>query len=479
MNLRWKRAAFWALAAGLGGCEMGQGAVSPSFAPVGPCTTPSPSAPRWTTPSAVIPKPECGDQNTGPLSRLTWQTFIAINWPADVDVERRGMPREPHHPEVYTDIRGPRVWQTWKQSWETMPQSGDASSWDSYKTPSPPCTLVRDEGDKTDTVVTTENWPRLYKKYNSTVLDQIDTIKHNPKSQKWPFQSAGPLIDRNNEYVRAEIRYNSEIHDCVTRVTSRLDCTRIDNTISFPAATEDVAGAIAVKASWRKVTGDVLTDKLPYYQTTLLVLDYEYSADRQSVVPICQAQKSALVGMHIAYKNKHISGTINPPDAGIRLPPNEWFWATFEHGSNAEDCSSALNNQWASKGYDWEPPRIGPLPLPPATARMPVQVCRISSIPEDAISLNKEFQGHLWEGYAPWGSYQMVANQWVYSGQPSPRHKVANTTLEPFAQQDSCVGCHAGVDGQAYAPNAGDFLWSIALAKKKKRRTGNPYLQYD
>src|SRR5215204_547836 len=66
---------------------------------------------------------------------FSWRSFVALNWPADLSRDRRGMP------DVNLKIgnlSAPTVWDTWKADFELFqPQGAPPSEWDSYEAVSP------------------------------------------------------------------------------------------------------------------------------------------------------------------------------------------------------------------------------------------------------------------------------------------------------------------------------------------------------
>ena len=55
---------------------------------------------------------------------FSWQSFIALNWPAANPNAQRNVPLNPTDPNTFLNFSGRKtpVWQTWKQSWELFGQ---------------------------------------------------------------------------------------------------------------------------------------------------------------------------------------------------------------------------------------------------------------------------------------------------------------------------------------------------------------------
>jgi hypothetical protein len=429
--------------------------------------------------SPDVPLPPNATPDDAPLFQMLWETFIAINWPADT-AKSRGVPLGGKDPKlsVYAEKGVPRVWETWKQSWEIS--DGKGTPWDSYQvddiqgkdfpchavvTPKDPkdpdpCGVKKKNGDKEVTTVTKENWPCLYKKYGGTVLNGVNTLKPRSDGSKLRFELAGPIITPGPSVVRYEIRYNRELYDCAigaegSRSSGDSGCKRTGDRIEMPAATPDKPGAISVKAAWRRATSDEEADS--YHSRDVLVVDYE---DIDGVrTRVCRQEKRLLVGLHIVYKDSKIKQVYASGKPCV-IPEgskddytcmNQWAWATFEHKKNVPECGYAFG--LTDRGYNYEPQPFKPEAGLPGGAE-PVFLCRVNSIPPLSSQKNDSFQGALAK-YKPWRNYMIVDLQWLVRGQGAPS-SMANAMIEPYAQKDSCMGCHNGPEAFKH-----DFVWSL------------------
>jgi hypothetical protein len=383
------------------------------------------------------------------FDRFSWQSFIALNWPADPKIA--GKPRYPNKPSVFRKppAGATTVWESYKESFQLF-GTGDRlpKPWSDPTVVGNPC--KKSKARKT-----------LYMVAKATdVLDDLnEAFSH-------------PLIDQNKNYVYAEVRFNEPYYDFVRSnryyLKKNLPAPSI-SPMQMPATTTKPPriGAIMIKASWRFITKEDDTSR--YHVITAQVLDPS-SGD-------CKPQRVGLVGLHIAHKLKDFP---------------EWIWSSFEQVDNVQrgpgataDTPISFNNGTAKpvtpKGWANRPP-LAP-PLLPMNKRVPVQVTRYNPIPttptgKSTVDINKQYQALL--SGTPWAFYQLVITQWptnasdfnlrenggVYpkdSGQPFPVNGATNTAMETFLQSqtdaagaggNSCMQCH-------YGTGTTDFSWIL------------------
>jgi len=352
---------------------------------------------------------------------FSWQSFVALNWPAAVDSSSRPVRGKADQEKTIGDIKPPRVWESWKASWETFRKNGVApSDWSSYDGGGP-CSGER-AGDKTLLMVSKVG----------SVTDGINEA------------FSGPLVDQNRNYARYEIRFNETQYNVIRTnqwyLRNKLPTDR-NNPVNFPSSVPGSYGAIEVKAAWRELVAG--RDDLNRY----------YSVDGIIIEPgtphTCRSAKLGLVGFHIASK-------VNPF--------REWIWSTFEHVDNVPasypppagvrySFNDGRNVPPNPHGFDYQPANLPdgkPIPKDPT----PVQVSRVTPIPKDTQTMNARYQDLL-RGTV-WQNYQLVATQWpTTTGKfkvggacpqdcdfPFPATAVANTTLETYLQPDNCTRCH-------------------------------------
>lgn len=241
-----------------------------------------------------------------------------------------------------------------------------------------------------------------------------------------------PLYDQNKNVVYYSMWVNQTEYDFITSCDfNNTTCiTSAPNTTALPA------GSVELKAAWRTFSGAA-----PKNMYTI-----------QGVVgDSCQPVTMGLVGFHLV---------VNTPTHP------EFIWATFEHNSNAPDCTNPQSPP--AGGWSFNNPSCSTADCPPNQNKVnPTQVCRVA--PQGGgstdntsamIALNSSVQSTLlgliksspkYANMAVWLNYQMTGNLWTVDGAlpPNPRNfagstENANTTLETFIQGNgnNCFTCH-------------------------------------
>jgi hypothetical protein len=388
---------------------------------------------------------------------FSWQSFIALNWPASSDTSTRGMPQSPTDSTAFLSAANGNgqllTWGTYKESWEIFGQgSARPTSFDTWDAPVEPCGGNLPYGEKAFEFIS---------KGNSLF---------NTAAESFSF----PLVDQRLGYARFEVRYNRAQYDTMRGPDA--DSTRwlylsrnLANAMPFqmPASTGTSVGSIMIKAAWRPLTAQ--DDTTRYYHVRALV----DNGGGQG----CQSTLLGLVGFHIAQK------TTDFP---------QWIWSTFEHVSNVPGPGSVPNaqgtysynngtaNPLTPGGWANRPQQIG---LLPENQRVATQVTRLNPIPTTPAgsstgTINDIYQSYL--GNTVWANYQLVMTQWpsqpsqftlpdsggVYpsgSGFPFPQFGATNTTMETYFQSrgdaqpaggNSCMQCH-------WQTSKSDFSWGL------------------
>lgn len=217
----------------------------------------------------------------------------------------------------------------------------------------------------------------------------------------------------------------------------------------------DQIGAIELKAAWLPLPNDPAV--WAKYLITVADVLYPGTKTPQRDVVV------GLVGLHIIHK---------VPGA------QQFLWATFEHIDNAPDPSQAGSPAPAVSGtpgawtyYDphsTASPNVQPGPPCPTPGcqpySVPVQVLRIAAIPPQAVAATAAFNALLANNPSVFRNYELVNVQWPSASvrvKPGARRplpdggavpalrsttppQVANTTLETYFQNHSCLYCHSG-----------------------------------
>ncbi|WP_368309738.1 hypothetical protein [Luteibacter sp. CQ10] len=356
---------------------------------------------------------------------FSWQSFIALNWPANAD----GTPNT--GVTIGQATNSPVVWESYRESRDIfLPGGAPPAPW-GQESPLPPVC---------------KNIDAKHLPPGTMHLTQVGKTPNVLDESGEPFKT-GPLIDQNGQYARFAILTNEQMFDYIdtNKLYSKRGQKAFDANANFPSSDtkNNQVGSIMIKTSWVKMGGKF--DPAKFYTTYALV--YDNPAEEPGVKPSCVLTQVGLVGFHIAHK------TASEP---------QWVWSTFEHVNNAPTagqkptlpaynffdatCTSCKVN---------EPP---PRPWNPGTAyTKPTQIERVIAITPDAQQLNAAYHQALAAVSADsvWLNYELVSTQWPTNatsktdptGVPAPSF-LANTTLESYIQghvkqtSSSCMACH-------------------------------------
>jgi hypothetical protein len=374
---------------------------------------------------------------------FSWQSFIALSWPADP--ANRGVPLKPESVRKFRQTNksggrsSPIVWETYRAGFELFPNDGSIPpEWSSTEPIVTPAGLI--PGGRVLAMVTKGGFPGEVNEAFS-----------------------GPLIDQNRNYARYEVRINQIQYNQVRRngwydkatVEAAIEQTvseQIAAGISPPQGIQFDANALEIKAAWRQMTNG---DDLSRYYTVEAFI----SGPEGRYFPA----RMGLVGIHIMQKTE-----IFP----------QWIWSTFEHVDNVSGAHPSFTNGTDNPpslmdgdqplGFDFQPLPLE-VPYPAIADRQPVQVTRALPIPSTPVvdggystqDLNLKYRALL--AGTVWENYELVVTQWPldpslrtpydpdfippsfqpsFAGDPFPE-VAANTTMETYFQtNDSCLECH-------------------------------------
>lgn len=375
---------------------------------------------------------------------FSWQSFVALNWPAAVGPDGRPVRGVANAGAgVGVGEPGKRVWESYKADWELFrPEGAVPTAWASYdlNPPTPTANPCGNVGDSKMLAMVTKM---------DSVIDGINQA------------FSGPLIDQSRNYVRYEIHVNRAYYEKVADPAVKWYLfDRQSRDPNRPNVFPD--GVIEIKAAWKELV-EGRDDPSRYYTVDALMV--EPGSPR-----VCRPARMGLVGFHIANKVNHL---------------REWVWSTFEQvdtvpeGAPASGHKFSLNNGTATPaspdGFDRRPAKLldtQPLPLPNDPQREPVQVTRVTPVsPAGQVApttdeINSQWQQAL--SGTVWRFYKLVSTQWptvpdgasfkvkrsatqpgssgVFpqnSGEPFPATNVANVTMETYFQRgQSCMRCH-------------------------------------
>jgi hypothetical protein len=354
------------------------------------------------------------------FNNYSWRSFIALNWPALKDPQKRG---QPDRNKAFGDTTGPRVWTTWKSQIEIFqPDGAKPRDWTLYEGKNPCGPGFSNE------VVT---------------LSAFTAFGGFNQAQFSLRKVGNPLVAQNRTYTRYEIRVNEPEFNSIVQngwyIATNLPNPQ--NPIPFNS------GSTEVKAAWR-----ILTDK-----DTSAIRSRYYIVPSAQVFDVesgkCLSKDIALVGFHIVTKT---------PDRP------QWIWSTFEQidnvpGLNTEpkppsDVPFSFNDPTRPQSLD-PAPAMRPLPIsptnPPLADPRANQVVRMQRIRDETMDMNRKYWALPGINGTVWQKYMLIATQWptktspaqpINDGVPFPSggSEIANTTMETYFQFDggSCMACH-------------------------------------
>ncbi|MBK7237970.1 MAG: hypothetical protein IPI02_21035 [Sterolibacteriaceae bacterium] len=337
---------------------------------------------------------------------LSWQAFIALNWPANV----KG---EPDKSKTIADTLAPRVWSFWRPA-ETvfLPDGRKPAAW----------SLANNRALNTPVFRAKAAW-----RQHSSGADEN-------------FQAfSGPLVDQNGKWVRYEVYINKSEFDYIFANELYSQDGQVafskrpkNNQVDFPANLGRTKhGAIEIKLAWKELKEGV-DDFNRFYHTKVKVTLSEPWKPGQTE-PETKVIDAGLVGMHIAMR------TESSP---------EWIWSTFEqvdnvrvnlnsHGKSVRpnffnpDLSEPVN-VLPAKNATIDPKTGHPVIVSGPTATTwveslttkPVQTTRVevptqgqlnpldAKLREVAQALNKEVQDQLRRQNSVFQYYELIDTQW-------------------------------------------------------------------
>lgn len=408
---------------------------------------------------------------------FSWQTFVAINWPAHTDTNNYGKPKSQ---VIGTDPQADRVWETFIPPRLVFQKGGVTPQ--PYVPPAPrPC-----------------NIDAIGKR--SHLLNEMDEAFFNLE------KPLPPIIDNNTNYARYEIRFNKVQYDYIQ--TNKL--YSVEGQKKFISSGGRITlpnGSIELKVAWKKMgAGD---DTNRFFTQLADVLENPYTNSSK----ILRDQLYGLIGMHIMYKVPGVP---------------QWVWPTFEHVDNApvsdlRVLSPTRTNRiigdwrWAGGNWKYAPPKAkysffnATLPFgagiyatnlsiggfnPASRAamdaankgrgawpddyyqrrsqRIPSQITKVITENNSIVAskwtaaLNAAMQNQLRQAApnGPWQNYRLLTTQWpvnpstwtnyvanhettvgagtVRAGNPAPV-SIGNAVAETYMQiNGSCMNCHSG-----------------------------------
>lgn len=405
--------------------------TSPAAQPKATSTDAQPQPPTKVTPELAFPPeglPNGAFLTQGSFDYVSWETFVALNWPAS---------RTACLPDLTKTIlngEGPVVWETYLTDADIFvnPKTAKPTSW---------CRVPGMLGLNAEAL-------ELSKQTGVTrFLGRL--TKFGPKFTPGIHgieEVHGPLTDQNGRFVRYEVRVNQDEYNYILKNNLWNKAGQAGQTINFPEGKTEFGpvGAMEIKAAW-KVLGDG-DDPARYYKTQAIVFNDNAGTKSPGKNPVTLG----LIGLHILHK--------------IKGQPN-WLWSTFEQNDNKKAFSypeGQPNAQTAATPYKELDPSGKP-------RNRPVNVVRVNAITDSV--MNPGYQKLL--AGSVWANYSLISTQWI-GETPGPHPAfLANTVIETYTQgpsptptdgpspynpfggkaSSSCMKCH-GVATTAQGTNA-------------------------
>ncbi len=380
-----------------------------------------------------------------PFDIFSWQTFIALNWPADAS----GNPQNCNfgeHPDA------PRVWETYTDPAQLF-DSGNA-----------PLMLAINQASA--------KGKKFFYRFSKSAHPLHNGIAPSSSFDDEDEEADGhALIDRNLNFVLFEIRVNPNEADFIRKngltTLPGIQTYYQNNKNSFQLPSSQFpkdVGSMEIKASWRILNPGLGDDTTRYYTRNAVISVPAQNSTTGKAFTV--EAKVGLVGMHIIRKTTNFSFMI---------------WSTFEHEDNTpDDVQAAQTAQDTSKHWSFynvkcltcpvnTPPALLPSdsnhykwnPVQPYAARYAAavpgeqggqkfgsQITRTYPIYYRTQQVNQlwhaKLKGTVWE------HYRLIGSQWTVANDGSGNKptinvpsRLGNTTLESFIQVDaSCISCH-------------------------------------
>ncbi|HXH12529.1 MAG TPA: cytochrome c family protein [Alphaproteobacteria bacterium] len=410
-----------------------------------------------------------------------WWEFITLNWPTEQGAGF-GDPGD----------LNPVQWETYMVR-ELLFQPGAATppSWGTQPTIPPNC---QSQAQLTAKSPGSLRFLRATSKFTSSFANTFDFPSSIDEAA--PTDAPNWLGAQNGTNVWYEVRINQDEYNYVVSnqfYNADNQAAWVNNGNGRPmvlpkGSSGGQTGAIELKAAWMEVPDPTNSKWNRYKLSPAVVIDPASNTCRSTTV--------ALVGLHIIHK------TQSQPT---------WFWATFEHVDNVPGPSSTSgsynfynancqaqtvevsNSSCLPQGVT-SPVTVSCTPNTPppyylgpgCPGPVPIQVSRVVPIDSDAQKANAKVQAAIKSAFpnSVWQNYQLVNVMWSTSPTQDPAKpvqvplqlssmlpsaKVANTTLETYAQTLSCTDCHryATIAPTAANPNppwGSDFSFAIGSA---------------
>ena len=396
---------------------------------------------------------------------FAWKEFVALNWSADGS-SSFGNPNDVN----------PVMWENYMEKEVLFPENGQA----------PPAW-----GSKHELLKKDAQHKRVLM-HVSKFTSFNDTINISETGQAAPSKGPNWLGAFNGTNLWYEVLVNKDEYDYITdsihkfyNADNQLKWVEAGNTIELPKgdAETNTVGAMELKAAWMEILPNSELDKTRYKISEAIVIDPTTGKSRDAQV--------ALIGLHIIHKTK------SQPT---------WVWATFEHVDNAPtagttpngfynlfktDCTDttmeipaafSANGKAEQVTISCDSLNVSPPYYLGVNGPKPVQQQVQKETPLGNVMKTNRVMQEAIKKYYPnsvFQHYQLVNVIWStgpildteQNGQiplrlkgMQPPSKLANASMETYAQDSRCTDCHQFGTIAGSQKYASDFSFVLSAA---------------
>lgn len=324
---------------------------------------------------------------------LSWQWFVALNWPVD----EKGEPM----PGIADE--GVPTWFGWKESYEVfLPDGQKPAPWGVFTPPEHFADSANHKGEKI-----------LFR------TNKLADFGHPDIEDEFKQAFTSPIWDQNGNITRYEVRMNEVEFDYVVKnelynYDGQIVFSKENGNVEFPEGNRKDEGAIEIKVAWKVLEENDIKSR--YFTTYGYVVNEDNTYTRKEV---------GMVGMHISSK------TESSP---------QWIWTTFEHVDNLEvNLLDEVDGKPLRPSYNDPDCEICPINVLPDTIvseSNPVvknQIQRIIPISGATKELNASVQAMLKNAGSKLQYYQQVGTQWPTAPKVPP-YTLKDTTVYTLPQ---------------------------------------------
>ncbi|MBI3653119.1 MAG: hypothetical protein HY231_18990 [Acidobacteria bacterium] len=423
-----------------------------------PSTTDEPPAPSSPSPCPALPSDvktlagygEGGStdpKNQGDFDSFSWQSFVALNCPANPDAP------PPQNP---LDNR-PRLWETF------------IDALDLYRAPDKELESLQ---------------AKTHSKGAKVLRLSAKNVHFKGGNLEFLEATGYPLVDKNLNFVVYEVRVNPVEEQYVksnklnTYHGQKKFFSNPKNQINFPPNPTMPENSIEIKAAWRILDTSKGDDPTKFYtRKATIYIERQFTENHKPL--FIQNVTVGLVGLHIITKTKNFA---------------KWIWSTFEQLNNDvgqydpytnssffnRDCTSCPLNDPPSlikkqQTYRWAAtaPYAAKYAYKFGDKRYGTQVVRASDIYPETQATNKKWQTLQGVAGTVWADYELVGTQWEAFNFKFPK-MLANTTMETYNQASaSCMDCHAFAT-TTFGNQPADFSFLLGLVQAPTKPVAKP-----